>query len=91
MDSSVQIQIIKSQIDNLKFQIENIETQNNQMKNGMMGIMGMMDTNKIGEQMVNLSIQTLNIGIQMLYTGCTGFAMINFENLELKLKIFQNK
>ena len=86
MDSSVQIQIIKSQIDNLKFQIDNIEIQNNQMKNGMMGMMGMMDTTKIGEQMVNLSIQTLNIGIQMLYTGCTGFGMINFDKFRTQIK-----
>ena len=41
MDSSVQIQIMKSQFDNLKFQIENIEMQNNQIKNGMMGMMGL--------------------------------------------------
>ena len=86
MDSSVQIQIIKSQIDNLKFQIENIEIQNNQIKNGMMGMMGMMDTTKLGEQMVNLSIQTLNIGIQILYTGCTSFGMINFDKFRTQIK-----
>ena len=56
MDTNIQIQSLKSQIDNMKLQINNIELQNNNM-NMMMG-----DT--INDQLLNLSIQMFNAGIQ---------------------------
>ena len=62
MDSNFQIQTIKSQIDNMKLQIENIEMQNNNMMNQMM-------FNQIGEPLLILGIQMLNIGIQTFNFG----------------------
>ena len=51
MDSNIQIQIIKSQIENMKFQIDNIELKNKNKMNSMM------DDDPIGEQLLtNLSI-----------------------------------
>ena len=69
MDSSNQIQVIKSNIENLKLQIDNIEMQNNNGKN-------MIDNNKIGEQLIALSIQMFNDGIQAFFAGkkCLEFA-----------------
>ena len=91
MDSSVQIQAIKSQIENLKLQIDNIEMQN---KNNM-GMMGMMDNNKIGEQLINLSIQMFNVGIQAFNTGNNNFELVDLgkfhnqlENISEKIKGF---
>ena len=54
MDTNLQIQGIKSQVNNMKLQIENIEMQNNN---------GFMMQNPIGEQLLNLSIQMLNSGL----------------------------
>ena len=62
MDANIQIQGIKSQIDNMKLQIENIEMQNNNMMNQMM-------MNPIGDQLSILSIQLLNTGIQTFNFG----------------------
>ena len=62
MDSNFQIQTIKSQIDNMKLQIENIEMQNNNMMNQMM-------VNQIGEPLLILGIQMLNVGIQTFNFG----------------------
>ena len=57
MDTSFQIQEIKSQIVNMKLQIENIEMQNNNM------------INSIGDQLLILSIQMFNSGIKTFNTG----------------------
>ena len=58
MDINLQIQGIKSTIDNMKLQIENIEIQNN---NPLLQMM----KNQVGDQLLNLSIQMLNTGIQL--------------------------
>ena len=58
MDINLQIQGIKSTIDNMKLQIENIEIQNN---NPMFQMM----MNPVGDQLLNLSIQMLNSGFQL--------------------------
>ena len=65
MDINFQIQGIKSQVDNMKFQIENIENQNNNMMNPMM------QTNQIGDQILILSMQMFNTGIQTFNIGKT--------------------
>ena len=65
MDANFQMQGIKSQIDNMKFQIENIEAQNNNMMNPMM------QTNQIGDQILILSMQMFNTGIQTFNIGKT--------------------
>ena len=57
MDISLQIQGIKTFLDNMKLQVENIEIQNNNAMNPLM-------MNQIGDQLLNLSIQMLNNGIQ---------------------------
>ena len=57
MDIDLQIQGIKTFIDNMKLQIENIEIQNNNAMNPLI-------MNQIGDQLLNLSIQMLNNGIQ---------------------------
>ena len=57
MDTSFQIQEIKSQIENMKLQIENIENQNNNM------------INTIGDQLIILSIQMFNTGIKTVNIG----------------------
>ena len=57
MDIGLQIQGIKTFIDNMKLQVENIEMQNNNAMNPLM-------MNQIGDQLLNLSIQMLNNGIQ---------------------------
>ena len=54
----VQIQSIKSQIDNMKLQISNIEIENNMMNNQLQG-----------EQLINLGIQMLNTGLFSINAG----------------------
>ena len=87
MDSSIQIQGIKSQIENLKLQIDNIEMQNN----NNMGMMGMIDNNKIGEQLINLSIQMFNVGIQAFNTGNNNFEIVNLDKFHNQLKNISEK
>ena len=65
MDSNNQIQSLKSQIENMKLQIDNIEMQNN--NRNMMNSMTI--DSQIGELLLNLCIQMLNIGIQSFNTG----------------------
>ena len=60
MDTIMQIQGIKSQVNNMKLQIENIEMQN---------INGFMNQNPIGQQLLNLSMQMLNTGLQTFNIG----------------------
>ena len=62
MDTYLQIQGIKLQLDNAKSQLESIEKQNNNVMNNMMN-------NPIGDQLLNLSIQILNTGIQTFHAG----------------------
>ena len=57
MDTTFQIQEIKSQIINMKLQIENIEIQNNNL------------INSIGDQLLILSIQMFTSGIKTFNTG----------------------
>ena len=59
MDLKIQIQTLKSQIDNMKLQLDNIETQYNNMLNFPRII-----ANQISEQILNLSVQMINSGIQ---------------------------
>ena len=60
MDTTLQIQGIKTHIDNIKLQIDNIEMQNN---NALMII------NPISDQLLNLSMQMLNTGLQTFNIG----------------------
>ena len=61
MDINFQIRALKSQIENMKLQIENIEIQNDNIL--------MMNNPQKGEQLLNLSIQMLNAGIQTFDIG----------------------
>ena len=61
MDIKNQIQLIKSQIIDIKYGIDNIDIQTNKMF--------MMNYNQISEQLLNLSIQILNTGIQTFNIG----------------------
>ena len=74
MDIGLQIQGIKTFIDNMKLQIENIEIQNNNAMNPLM-------MNQIGDQLLNLSIQMLNNGIQYFnnfkYLSINSFIVIS--------------
>ena len=76
MDIGLQIQGIKTFIDNMKLQIENIEMQNN---NAMMNPLMM---NQIGDQLLNLSIQMLNNGIQYFN---------NFKHLSMNINQYSEK
>ena len=70
----VQIQSIKSQIDNMKLQISNIEIENNMMNNQLQG-----------EQLINLGIQMLNTGLFSINSGkckIMGTPLIYHEQLE---------
>jgi len=93
MDSSILIQSIKSQIENLKLQIDNIETQNNSSSMNMGMGMGMMDNpSKVGEQLINLSIQMFNVGIQAFNAGKSNFEMIiNLDKFHDQLKKVSEK
>ena len=93
MDSSILIQSIKSQIENLKLQIDNIETQNNSSSMNMGMGMGMMDNpSKVGEQLINLSIQMFNVGIQAFNAGKSNFEMIiNLDKFHEQLKKVSEK
>ena len=63
MDINMQIQGIKTEFYSMKLQIENIEMQNNNIMNKMMM------NNPIGDQMLNLSIQMINTGLQTFKSG----------------------
>ena len=62
METNNQIQLVQSQIMNMKFQIDNISIKNNNN-------MQMMNNTQIGEQLLNLSMQILNTGIQTFNIG----------------------
>ena len=78
MDSIVRIQAIKSQIENMNLQIDNIQNQNN--------IMDMMNNNQIGEQLLNLSFQLLNTGIQSFNEGKNMITIIDTNKFYERLK-----
>ena len=61
MDTNIQIQSLKSQIMNINFQLDNIDEQNK--KAFMINII------QRGEQLLNLSIRILYIGIQAFTFG----------------------
>ena len=63
MDSDLQIQGIKSQLENMKLQLESIEMQNSNLSNLSMMM------NPTGDQLLNLSIQMLNTGLQTFNIG----------------------
>ena len=63
MDINIQIQGIKTELDNMKLLIENIEMQNNNIMNPMMM------NNSLGDQMLNLSIQMFNTGLLTFKSG----------------------
>ena len=78
----VQIQSIKSQIDNMKLLISNIEIQNNMMNNQLQG-----------EQLINLGIQMLNTGLFSINSGkckIMGTPLIYHEQLENISKQIKN-
>ena len=82
MDISLQIQGIKTFIDNMKLQIENIEMQNNNAMNPLM-------MNQIGDQLLNLSIQMLNNGIQ--YFNNFKYLSMNINQYTGKLKVISQQ
>ena len=63
MDYDLQIQGIKSQLENMKLQLESIEMQNSNLSNLSMMM------NPTGDQLLNLSIQMLNTGLQTFNIG----------------------
>ena len=82
MDIGLQIQGIKTFIDNMKLQIENIEMQNNNAMNPLM-------MNQIGDQLLNLSIQMLNNGIQ--YFNNFKYLSMNINQYIEKLKVISQQ
>ena len=77
MDIKTQIQLINTQIINIKLGIDHLDMQTNNMF--------MMNYNQIGEQLLNLSIQILNTWIQAFNIG-KNISMnynIYFEKLKL--------
>ena len=82
MDIGLQIQGIKTFIDNMKLQVENIEIQNNNAINPLM-------MNQIGDQLLNLSIQMINNGIQ--YFSNFKYLSININQYYEKLKIISQQ
>jgi len=82
MDISLQIQGIKTFLDNMKLQVENIEMQNNNAMNSLM-------MNQIGEQLLNLSIQMLNNGIQ--YFNNFKYLSMNINQYYEKLNIISQQ
>ena len=82
MDIGLQIQGIKTFFDNMKLQVENIEMQNNNAMNPMM-------MNQIGDQLLNLSIQMLNNGIQ--YFNNFKYLSININQYIEKLKVISQQ
>ena len=82
MDIGLQIQGIKTFIDNMKLQIENIEIQNNNAMNPLM-------MNQIGDQLLNLSIQMLNNGIQ--YFNNFKYLSMNINQYIEKLKVISQQ
>ena len=79
MDINIRIQFIKSQIENMNLQIDNIQNQNNIMNMNLMN-------NKIGEQLFNLSFQLLNTGIQAFNTGKSMITIMDTNNFYERLK-----
>lgn len=81
-DSNMYILSLKSLISNMKLQVDNIETQNNNLANNMMNPNTI--ARPIGEQILNLSIQMLNSGVQAFNMGIKkSFNKENFyEDLE---------
>ena len=79
MDTDIQIQAIKSQIEYMHLQIDNIQNQNNIMDMNMMN-------NQIGEQLFNLSFQLLNTGMQAFNTGKKIIDVVNADKFYEKLK-----
>ena len=82
MDIGLQIQGLKTFIDNMKLQIENIEMQNNNAMNPLM-------MNQIGDQLLNLSIQMLNNGIQ--YFNNFKYLSMNINQYIEKLKVISQQ
>ena len=82
MDIGLQIQGIKTFLDNMKLQVENIEMQNNNAMNPMM-------MNQIGDQLLNLSIQMLNNGIQ--YFNNFKYLSININKYYEKLNVISQQ
>ena len=82
MDIGLQIQGIKTFIDNMKLQIENIEMQNNNAMNPLI-------MNKIGDQLLNLSIQMLSNGIQ--YFNNFKYLSMNINQYSEKLRLISQQ
>lgn len=77
MDTTFQIQEIKSQIINMKLRIENIEMQNNNM------------INSIGEQLLMLSFDMFNNGIKTYNLGKK--LTMNFDKYFEQIKNISNQ
>ena len=81
MDIKNQIQMMKSQILNIKYRIDDIDIQTNNIC--------MMNYNQISEQLLNLSIQILNIGIQA-FNICKNISM-NYNKYYEQLKLISDQ
>ena len=79
MDITFRIQGIKSQIENMNLQIDNIQSQNNIMNMNMV-------SNQIGEQLLNLSFQLLNTGIQAFNAGKNMITIMDTNKFYERLK-----
>ena len=77
MDTNIKIQGIKAQIDNMRLQIENIVTQNYNIMNST------------GDQLLILSMQMLNTGIQTFNVGKS--LSINLEKYYEQLEKISNQ
>ena len=81
MDSSVKIQSIKNQIENLKSELDKIESENNAMNEGKES-----GPCTIGEQLVNVSFKIFDVGIQTFKTGKNSFETLIMERFINQLK-----
>ena len=79
MDIIFRIQGIKSQIENMNLQIDNIQSQNNIMNMKMV-------SSQIGEQLLNLSFQLLNTGIQAFNAGKNMITIMDTNKFYERLK-----
>ena len=82
MNTKAIIQSIKSQIDIIKLRIDSIEESQNDNN---------VETNKIGEQLVILSLQLIDAGIQSFNSGRQSINLVYPEDLYISLTVFEKQ
>ena len=82
MNTKAIIQSIKSQIDIIKLRIDSIEESQNDNN---------VETNKIGEQLVILSLQLIDAGIQSFNSGRQSINLVYPEDLYISLAVFERQ